>query len=48
MKDASKNYLDHINDEDLDGNAKFKGGVNWSLGIHVYQRIFKFIPKMGK
>ena len=27
------NYLDHINDDDLDGNQRFRGSGNWSVEL---------------
>ena len=39
------NYLDHINDADLDGCERFRGGGNWSVELVVPQALLDLLPE---
>ena len=39
------NYLDHINDDDSDGNERFRGGGNWSVELIVTQALLDLLPE---
>ena len=41
----SDNYLDHIDDEDLNGIERFRGGGNWSLELVDPQALLDFLPE---
>ena len=42
------NYLDHIDDADLDGCERFRGGGNWSVEIVAPQALLDLIPEWEK
>ena len=39
------NYLDHINDDDLDGNERFRSGGNWSVELVAPQALLDLLPE---
>ena len=39
------NYLDDIDDEDLDGYKRFKGDGNWSVELIVPQALLDLLPE---
>ena len=39
------NYLYHINDDDLDGNERFRGGGNWSVELLVPTALLDLLPE---
>jgi hypothetical protein len=39
------NYLDHIDNTDLDGYARFRGGGNWSVELVVPQALLDLLPE---
>ena len=39
------NYLDHINDADLDGFERFRGGGNWSVELVAPQALLDLLPE---
>ena len=39
------NYLDHINDDDLDGNQRFRGSGNWSVELVAPQALLDLLPE---
>ncbi len=39
------NYLDHIDDDDLDGCERFRGGGNWSVELVVPQALLDLLPE---
>mgnify|MGYP001478178564 CR=1 FL=1 len=39
------NYLDHINDDDLDGNERFRAGGNWSVELVAPQALLDLLPE---
>jgi len=39
------NYLDHIDDEDLDGCERFRGGGNWTVEIVVPKALLDLLPE---
>tara|TARA_Y100001968_G_scaffold259680_1_gene247035 strand:- start:22 stop:177 length:156 start_codon:yes stop_codon:yes gene_type:complete len=39
------NDLDHINDNDLDGNERFRGGGNWSVELVALQALLDLLPE---
>tara|TARA_B100000965_G_C19515574_1_gene724052 strand:- start:362 stop:736 length:375 start_codon:yes stop_codon:yes gene_type:complete len=41
----SDNYLDHIDDEDLNGCTRFRGDGNWSVELVVPQALLDLLPE---
>ena len=39
------NYLDHINDDDLDGNERFRSGGNWSVELVAPKALLDLLPE---
>ena len=39
------NYLDHINDDDLDGNQRFRDCGNWSVELVAPQGLLDLLPE---
>ena len=39
------NYLDHIDEEDLNGSISFRGGGNWSVKFVVLQAVLDLLPE---
>ena len=39
------NYLDHINEEDLNGSERFRGGGNWSVELVAPKALLDLIPE---
>tara|TARA_Y100001968_G_scaffold79120_1_gene70410 strand:- start:177 stop:308 length:132 start_codon:yes stop_codon:yes gene_type:complete len=39
------NYLDHINDYDLDGSERFRDGRNWSVELVAPQAFLDLLPE---
>ena len=39
------NYLDHIDDKDLDGCERFRGGGSWSVELVVPQALLDLLPE---
>ena len=39
------NYLDHIDEGDLNGSERFRGGGNWSVELVVPQALLDLLPK---
>ena len=39
------NYLDHIDDEDLNGSERFRGGGNWSVELVDPQALLDLLPE---
>ena len=39
------NYLDYIDDDDLNGSARFRGGGNWSVELVVPQALLDLLPE---
>ena len=39
------NYLDHINNDDLDGKERFRGRGNWSVELVVPQALLDLLPE---
>ncbi len=39
------NYLDHIDDEDLDGCERFRGGGNWTVELVVPKALLDLLPE---
>ena len=39
------NYLDHIDEGDLKGNKRFRGGRNWSIELVVSQALLDLLPE---
>ena len=39
------NYLDHIDEEDLDGSERFRDGGNWSVELVVPQALLDLLPE---
>ena len=39
------NYLDQINDDDLDGKERFRGGGNWSVELFAPQALLALLPE---
>ena len=40
------NYLDHIDEEDLYGNERFRGGGNWSVELLVPKTLLALLPEL--
>ena len=39
------NYLDHIDEGDLNGSERFRGGGNWSVELVVPQALLDLLPE---
>ena len=39
------NYLDHIDEEDLHGSERFRGGGNWSVELVVPRALLELLPE---
>ena len=39
------NYLDHIDEGDLNGSERFRGGGNWSVELVVPQALLELLPE---
>ena len=39
------NYLDHIDEGDLNGSERFRGGGNWSVDLVVPQALLDLLPE---
>ena len=39
------NYLDHIDDKDLNGNKRFRGGGNWSVELVAPKALLDLLPE---
>ena len=39
------NYLDHIDEKDLHGSARFRDGGNWSVELVAPQALLNLLPK---
>ena len=39
------NYLDHIDEGDLNGSERFRGGGNWSVELVVPQAVLDLLPE---
>tara|TARA_B100001250_G_C19102695_1_gene487573 strand:+ start:279 stop:494 length:216 start_codon:yes stop_codon:yes gene_type:complete len=42
---SADNYLDLIEDDDLNGFERFRGGGNWSVELVVPQAILDLLPE---